>query len=478
MVAFAYIALFGWPLVAIWAFKKWPPEKALLVTIVGGYLLLPLKTSVDLPVLPALQKDSVPAFIALLMTLTAGALMPKNSRYFPKGAIGRLLLIVLILGTFLTVLQNSEPLIYGPRFIPGLRLYDGFALVLLSLVLLLPFFLGHKLLATPNAQRGFLKFIVYAGLIYSIPALIEVRISPQLHNIFYGQHPHQFAQAYRAGGFRPTVFIGHGLEVALFFSFCALSALGLWKHGAAERKKFYLFAAIWLFVMLILCRSLGPLMITILIGSIMFFGNPRIYLLSSAVISSIALTYPALRAADLIPTEPVLRWAYNVSPERGASLNLRLVNEDALLEKANQKALFGWGAYGRNRIYLSNGADVSVVDGMWVSTFGLGGWTRYITLFGLLCLPAIFAAIQRKSLQIGPETAVLSMLLSGNLLDLIPNAALTPLTFLIVGAIWGRLSLQKIATPEEEAQTPKLQAVRNGLQYTRYPKPDTNAQAN
>lgn len=469
MAAFAYTVLFGWPLVAIWAFKKWPPEFAVLVSIIGGYVLLPLKTMVDLPVLPTFNKDSVPALITLVLVLAANKTLRKDSSFLPKQALARIFLLILVGGTFLTVLTNLEPLFYGPRFVPGMRLYDGFALVLASLVFLIPFFLGHKLLAQPHAQRTFLKFMVIAGLVYSLPALLEVRISPQLHKMFYGVHPHSFAQTFRAGGFRPTVFIGHGLEVALFFSFSCLSALGLWKYGGEEKKKFYLISAAWIFLILILCKSLGPLAITILIACIMLLSKPKFYLLTAAVLAGIVLTYPILRASNLIPTASVVQLAERISTERAASLEFRLINENALLFKANEKPAFGWGSYGRNRIYRADtGEDVSVVDGVWVSTFGLGGWNRYIALFGLICFPTMLAASKHKKLELGPEPAILSMLLAANLIDLIPNASLTPITFLIVGGIWGRLSLQTTAEPDVQSivtqQTPRTRT----QQYTRY----------
>lgn len=57
------------------------------------------------------------------------------------------------------------------------------------------------------------RFLVIAGLIYTVPMLYEIRMSPQLHTIFYGYFPHSFGQQARGGGFRPVVFMGHGLLV-------------------------------------------------------------------------------------------------------------------------------------------------------------------------------------------------------------------------------------------------------------------------
>src|SRR5204863_66271 len=64
------------------------------------------------------------------------------------------------------------------------------------------------------------------GLIYSVLILWEVRMSPQLHATVYGASPRQadFAQAIRWGGYRPIVFMPHGLAVALFICNTVMAA--------------------------------------------------------------------------------------------------------------------------------------------------------------------------------------------------------------------------------------------------------------
>lgn len=58
--------------------------------------------------------------------------------------------------------------------------------------------------------------------------LYEVRLSPQLHRIFYGYFPHSFAQQVRGGGFRPVVFLQHGLWVAFFAMMMTVVTFALW----------------------------------------------------------------------------------------------------------------------------------------------------------------------------------------------------------------------------------------------------------
>ncbi len=56
----------------------------------------------------------------------------------------------------------------------------------------------------------------------------------------------------------------------------------------------------------------------------------------------------------------------NVSADRANSLRHRLNNEDMLLSRAFESPLFGWGGWGRNRVYDENGKDLTVTDGLWI----------------------------------------------------------------------------------------------------------------
>ena len=67
-------------------------------------------------------------------------------------------------------------------------------------------------------MRALAAGIVAAGLVYVPFCLFEVKQSPQLHVIVYGYMPHDFGQQVRFGGYRPMVFLGHGLLVAFFMS--------------------------------------------------------------------------------------------------------------------------------------------------------------------------------------------------------------------------------------------------------------------
>ena len=460
--------LFGWPVVVAILFSVYSRHAAILASIIVGYLLLPEQLFFNLPILPTLEKHTIPALSAFLILLMLGENLGAKSLsgWLPKVAIIRLLMLALIAGSFLTVLTNSDPLSYGPLFISALRPFDAFSTVLSLLVSLLPFFLARKYLAHPEHQKAVLMALAVAGAFYAFLALYEVRMSPQLNNMLYGFFPHSFLQHIRGDGFRPIVFLNHGLWLSIFFAMAVLAAFGLSRTQGADQKSKYLALGIWLLFALAMSKSLGALAITMMLLPLVLFFGVRIQIIVSAVIASTILLYPALRAGELIPTETILGWATSIDPERAGSLSFRFFNEDILLEKARERPLFGWGGFGRNLLYDEAGFDAAVTDGYWVYSVGIGGWVRFASEFGLLCLPAIFAFFKVRKGQYGLETSVLLLVLSANLIDLIPNATITPITWLVAGAVWGRIELGKIEKTDESSDTLSKEEERPA--YTRF----------
>ena len=176
------------------------------------------------------------------------------------------------------------------------------------------------------------------------------------------------------------------------------------------------------------------------------------------------MLYPILRNAHLIPTQTIVNMATSISTERAESLNYRITNEDRLLERAAEKPLFGWGGYGRNRVFNDSGRDISVTDGYWLILFGQGGWVRYIGEFGLLLLGVFRLFFQRRD-KIDPITVTLALALIVNLIDLLPNAGISPLTWMITGALIGRNEV-RARDPDEEA-APIADTPRSGIRYAR-----------
>ena len=460
--AFAYIALFAYPLLAGWLFKRLSLPSALIWTLLLGYLLLPERTQVDFPMLPALDKNSIPSLSAMLFCWlrmreagrvrgVLNASGPANARLMAAGPIADatkplaqksrligLLIVLFILGPLMTVYTNREAVFFGDRGIRGLEWYDGFSMILSSIITVIPFVLARRHLASKEGLESLLTALAIAGGAYSLLVLFEIRMSPQLHNWVYGFHPHSFLQQKRGDGFRAMVFTQHGLKVALFLAVACVSAISLGFLKQGEQAKRWRWLGLWLLIVLILQKSLGALLIVIPMAALTIICRPRFRVAVVAAVVSTILLYPMLRGAGLIPVEAITEFSRSIDAERAGSLVYRLVNEDILLSRAEEKPLFGWGGWARGRVFNERGQDISVTDGLWVIVIGENGWLGYITTFGLWCLPALIIARRRSQLRTMLFVpASVATLLTITLVDFIPNSGIPMLSWFLAGALLG-----------------------------------------
>lgn len=461
------LALFAWPFVTLAMALRlyWPV--ALLIGIVGGHLLLPPRLGVNLPLLPALDKFTIPVITLVLLALL---LRPGEARGFavqpdgppalrgwlPRNSTSLVLLAALVVGALLTAQTNGDRLVDGSVVRPGLSLYDGFALIVAASGPILAYLLGRKYLATAEMHRLFLVVLALAMLLYSLPTLYEVRMSPQLNRMVYGFFPHDWRQHIRGGGFRPVVFTRHGLELGILLCMGILAAFGAWRVSSGPKRTLYFLAGLWLLGTLVLSKSLGALLIALAMLPVILFLGLRLQLLAAAGIAAAVLLYPMMRGADLVPTRQVVSMVEQFDRGRASSFQFRLDNEDALLDRANERPLFGWGGYRRNRVFDERRGDTTVTDGTWIITIGQGGWVGYVARFGLLTMPVILLAMRQRRFGITQATAALCVVLVANLVDLIPNAGVTAITWLMAGALMGRLELgastETGTTPETTRQ--------------------------
>jgi hypothetical protein len=428
----AYGALVVWPFITIGIFASMSARKAIIWSLLLGYLLLPVRTAFDFPGVPALDKTSIANLSAL-----AGAMI------FSRQPVLRLprewwligLMAVYVASPLGTVLSNPQPLIYGDVVLQGLRPYDAFSAAAYKAIDLVPFILGYNLLDRPRDRHEVLRAIVITALGYSLLMLIEIRLSPQLHNWLYGFFPHSFGQQVRGDGFRPVVFLGHGLLVAIFTSMAVISAAYLAK---LRIQLFGLTAWFWLaylLFLLLLCRSLGALILALFALAVVLLSRGKHVGQICAVAALLVLSYPMLRGVDLVPVQLLADRVATFSADRGGSFQLRIDNENSLLLRASERPWLGWGGYGRNRVYdEATGKDLSVTDGTWVIVVGSYGWIGYLATFGLLCLPIIVVGWQLRR-RLDASSAAIALVLVTNLLDLIPNSSLAPTTWLLAGAI-------------------------------------------
>lgn len=439
---FAYLVLLSSPLAAVMLFRFLPLERALVWTLIAGHLLLPSSTFIKFPMIPAIDRELVPAVSALVLCLFLAPRLPVSLDASARAGRQLLfcLLALVVVTPVLTVLYNTEPIIDGRIFLRGLRLYDAWGLISQILVALIPLWLGVRYLNSQAGHRALLEAVAIAGLFYTIPALIEIRLSPQLHSWIYGFFPSDFVQHVRAGGFRPTVFLNHGLMLGIFLCMSIIAATALYREARREGRKAFgwLAAAVWLTFVLFLSKSLGALVLAVVFASFVFFFGRRVQVWLGVAVAVTVILYPMLRGAGWVPVETAHELALMVSEDRAASLKFRLDNEDALLDKANLKPIAGWGSWGRNSLYDPETGDMtSITDGIWLIYIGVYGWLGYIGRFGLLTAPLLLYALRRKSFGQSYITPGLIMVLAALLIDLLPNAGLVNYVWLMAGAVAG-----------------------------------------
>jgi len=429
---FAYFTLLVWPIVSIVLYRKYPVITATFWTIVGGYLLLPVGVKFDFPLVPGLDKRSIPAIMAYL---GCRFIAKQNIKILPPSGIERNLIILFFIGTIATVFTNGDPVIEANRYIPGLGFRDILSMVISQWLLLMPFILGLQLIKTHEDQVLFLKLLVIAGLCYSLPIFFEIRMSPQLHRWTYGFFPHSWIQQIRYSGFRPVVFLGHGLWVSIFIftvlgSLLALSKLEI-KYFRFSNK---LLIAYFL-GLLIISKGLGSILLGISLLAIVILLRAESINTASRIIALTAISYPLLCLVDLFPHQYLIDTAQLIDPYRADSLKYRFDQESAVLQRASEKILFGWGGWDRNRL------EDSVTDGYWVILVGKYGLLGFTAIFGL-----IFNTIWKtreicrieSDKNISQFMAGVSITIAFLMIDQIPNASINPLLWLLVGAQAGR----------------------------------------
>lgn len=471
----ATFALFAWPFVGAVLFLTLGTARGLIWTFLLGYLFLPEAHTLNVPGLPPYHKTAAISLACLLGWLVT---VPQRRRATPTGDVEKIdttskwlygvLVSLVFLLPVLTILTNGEPLFFGPRAMPGLTIRDYVSMTWGTAVLVIPFLLAKAHLADRESHAMLLKALVLCGLGYSLLVLVELRLSPQLHRWVYGYFQHSWVQHIRGGGFRPIVFLEHGLAVGFFLFSATVAATALMRmETVRQRRLMWFLVAAWLSIILASSRNLGALAIGVLMLPIVALSPRRVQIWVMLAISLVFLAYPALRQAQVIPLLRILEIAESIDPGRASSLAYRIEVEDAVLARASEKPLFGWGGWVRYRVFDEFGRDTTTVDGYWVQTLGERGWLGFLGFFGFIALPILLLAKRRSDPDLTGSTIGLAFVLCGYLIYIIPNSAFGLFVWPIAGAIAGFAQREPASGPARPSPT-KIQNVR-AVGYSRFP---------
>src|SRR5262249_10590208 len=129
--------------VALWLYSSRPVGRAIIWTILGGYLLLPVGASIKIEGIPPFDKISIPTIAALIGCL----LVARNKvRLWNQFGLAEVLILALLLSPFIPSELNGDAVRVGQIVRPGVGPYDAVSAAVSSLVFFLPFILGRQFL--------------------------------------------------------------------------------------------------------------------------------------------------------------------------------------------------------------------------------------------------------------------------------------------------------------------------------------------
>jgi len=421
---FAAIALLGYIPFAFCMFIFFPPRKAVIYDFLVAWLFLPMS---DLPLhgFTDLNKMSAACFGTLV-----GALMFDNTTVFSfRFKRWDIPMLIWCLCPFASSLSNDK------------GIYDAFAAIAYQTTRWgLPYFIGRIYFNDLKGLRELAIAIVAGGLVYLPLTWFEIRMSPQLHLIVYGYHQHDFSQTERYGGYRPMVFMQHGLAVAMWMCTASLTAFWLWRCKAVDKVLGIPigWACLLLMVTSLWLRSVGAEMLMILgLGVLVLTGmtRSRVWILILTLIPPVWIT---LRATNIYDGASLVQFAKTYDPRSAESLATRFHSERVLVGRAMRQPLLGWTPWDFLNSELA-AAENGIPDQMWVIAVGEFGLVGLISLTVALLMP-IWLVTQRIPVRYwkhpgAAPVAALAMMLTLHMCDNLFNAMVNPIFIICAGGL-------------------------------------------
>lgn len=451
MTPLGYVMMYGWFLVVVpGLFLVLPKRTAAFSGLIFGWLFLPFGAKVGLGPMDITRDSAVClSVVACMLVLDLPRVMRVRLSWID------IPIFIWVISPFFTSMTN------------GLGAYDGGAEVKDHLMVWgLPYFIGRVYVTDAKAAKHLAMILIVAALVYVPFVLWEIRFSPRLHKAWYGYttYDHGGTALRRLGGWRPLVFMRHGLMLGVFMAVAALLASWLWftrsvrqlpllppgwrgpslkdGQGMSNAVPFLPIVLVLVFIALA-CRALNGLGLMLMGGAVLaalFYAKTRVPL---ALMALIPILYVGMRlsehATGFAIDQPAVSIVSKISQNRADSLEFRFDNERLLLTKAMQRPMLGWGGWGRNRVYDEDGNDLTVTDGYWIITLGQTGLIglagMYMTLLG-----PVFVLIWRYDAKVlssaeGAAATGLAVAIVMYSIDSLPNAMLNPMFPMAAGGL-------------------------------------------
>lgn len=431
------IALYAWFALAPFLFAFMPARRAIIAGYVLAWSFLPIAVT-DTPFV------DIDKYVASAIGVLVGLLLFGKTRFGGlRLSYWDLPIVLWCLCPIATSFQND------------LGFYDGLsASTHRTLMWGVPYILARTYLGDAKGVRELAIGLFYGGLIYVPLCLFEIRMSPKLHLLIYGYHQHSFLQTLRTiGGYRPMVFMHHGLMVGLWMTTASLIGIVLWRSGALPQigrwqTKWFVFALV---ATTIACQSVGALVL-LAIGVAVYMSLRRFPRMCMTVLVVVPVLYCAARVGGMWDGTPLVRLTRNFSEERALSLQYRLEQEEVLCGRAWEQPVLGWGGF--NRAFPApNGSDFrpAVSDSLWIVVFGMNGLVGLALVVLTFITPILVLARRTKPERwVHPDNApagALAIVLGLYLMDGMVNMMVNPLFMLAAGSLTGLAIAARVRAP-------------------------------
>jgi hypothetical protein len=276
-----------------------PTRVAILVTFLGGWLLLPFErfewvaqgmfawwvTGLALPGDVLISK----AWIAPVVALTGGILRdPPTIRHFRPAFID-IPIAVWCLWPFIDALVLGRA---NPGQIPAAAYLAGSWGVTWAI--------GRIWFSDAQGQRVLLGGLALAGCACLPFALLETWQGPFLHDLIYGPHPFRYDGSARYIFNRPLGFFEHGNQYGIWVSLCAVAAIwcAVDKGSRAPRSNL---AAFFVSVLAIASQSIGAITLGVAAVTAIMFWSKRVVRYGAVFVIAMVIAASAVQLSGVIP---------------------------------------------------------------------------------------------------------------------------------------------------------------------------------